>query len=351
MFHRVRGPRWGALSRRTRSRCTLGGLSALHRLLVSLGALVSACLPAEAVTAGAQQPAGLEMEHSRRQVVAGAYVPDPGWPNWWGSLEAYDRETGRRPSIIQFYTGWDSAFPTDFVATLDRRGQTPLITWQGWSDSRGPNDPRYSDAQILSGKFDAYIWSWADGARRWGRPLYVRWGCEANGSWNEWDPGVNGNTAEQYIATFRRVRSIFAAAGATNVKVLWTAIADFPGATPLDRLYPGDEYVDGVGIDGYNWGSTQPWSSWQTFAEVFEPTISTMRRLTDKPLWLTEVGSTEHVGDKAAWLDGMFSTVARDPRIEGLVWFNINKETDWRINSSPAALAAFRGGLAAPHWR
>jgi hypothetical protein len=47
----------------------------------------------------------------------------------------------------------------------------------------------------------------------------------------------------------------------------------------------------------------------------------------------------------------MFSTVARDPRIEGLVWFNINKETDWRINSSPAALAAFRGGLAAPHWR
>ena len=35
------------------------------------------------------------------------------------------------------------------------------------------------------------------------------------------------------------------------------------------------------------------------------------------------------------------------PRVEVVAWFNIAKERDWRLESSPAALAATRGQLAA----
>lgn len=281
-----------------------------------------------------------------RKVVTGAYVADPNWPDWAAALDQYDRYAGARPKVNEFYTGWDSPFPLAFVRTIDSRRQTPFITWQGWSDSAGVNDARYSDSKIVAGDFDGYIRSWASGAKAWGGPLYVRWGCEANGSWNEWDPGVNGNTAASYIAAFRRVRSIFKEVGASNVTFLWTPMAAFTGSTPLQSIYPGDEYVDLVGIDGYNWGTTRSWSTWQSFDQLFDATLATVRQITSKPIWLTEVASAEQGGDKAAWMKGMFAHIAKDPRISGFIWFNTNKETDWRIESSAESQAAFKERMA-----
>ena len=55
--------------------------------------------------------------------------------------------------------------------------------------------------------------------------------------------------------------------------------------------------------------------------------------------------SREVGGDKAAWIRDMWATLASWPRVRGIVWFNYAKETDWRIDSSDAALAAYRDGL------
>ena len=43
----------------------------------------------------------------------------------------------------------------------------------------------------------------------------------------------------------------------------------------------------------------------------------------------------------------MFTMLKANPEIRGFVWFDIQKETNWPIDSSPASLAAFRAGLAA----
>ena len=55
-----------------------------------------------------------------------------------------------------------------------------------------------------------------------------------------------------------------------------------------------------------------------------------------------EMASAEVGGDKAAWIAGMVPTLKADfPLIKGLVWFDVNKETDWRISSSPESEAEF----------
>jgi hypothetical protein len=73
--------------------------------------------------------------------------------------------------------------------------------------------------------------------------------------------------------------------------------------------------------------------------------------LSAKPLFLAEVGSVEQGGNKAAWITDMFSSLAtRYPRITGVCWFNVNDttaNTDWRIDSSPASLAAFNAAVGA----
>ena len=290
------------------------------------------------------------MPSSARTITAGAYIPDPYWsPSTWPTaLDQYDAAAGHRPSVVQWYVEWQGAqpFPTATADYVRSRNQTPMLTWESWDWNGTASQPAYSDASITAGNYDSYITNWAQSAKAFGTTVYLRWGAEMNGNWNPWDPGVNGNTAADYVAAWRHIHNIFTAVGAANVRWLWTPITQYTGSTPLASVYPGDAYVDMVGVDGYNWGTTKPTTSWQSFSQVFDPTITGITALTSKPLWITEVASTEVGGDKAAWITDMMHTIAVDPRIQGFVWFDANKETDWRINSSPAAQQAFAQGLS-----
>jgi hypothetical protein len=83
----------------------------------------------------------------------------------------------------------------------------------------------------------------------------------------------------------------------------------------------------------------------QSFEEIFASLYDDYADR--KPLMICEVGCAEPGGDKAAWIRSMGSALKdRFPRVDALVLFDANKETDWRINSSPASLAAFRSVVA-----
>jgi endoglucanase len=61
------------------------------------------------------------------------------------------------------------------------------------------------------------------------------------------------------------------------------------------------------------------------------------------------MASTELTGDKARWITSALSTeIFTYPRIKGFIWFDEDKETDWRIDSSQAAQAAFSQAIANP---
>jgi hypothetical protein len=119
----------------------------------------------------------------------------------------------------------------------------------------------------------------------------------------------------------------------------------------LAALLPGDRFVDWLGMDGYNWGTTRSWSRWQSFRDIFGPVYSKYSRR--KPTMICEVASAQSGGDKAAWIRDMGAELAGPfSRVRALVWFHADKETDWRIDSSPASLAAFRSvprHAARPH--
>jgi hypothetical protein len=103
--------------------------------------------------------------------------------------------------------------------------------------------------------------------------------------------------------------------------------------------YPGDAYVDWTGVDGYNWGTTN--GGWQTFQQVFRE-IYPLLAAKKKPIMIGEMSCAQVGGDKGKWIDEIIPTLrASFPLIKCLVWFDINKEADWRISSSPESEAAF----------
>jgi beta-mannanase len=285
----------------------------------------------------------------------GAYIVNaPGDPS---QIDAFTGMVGVAPGIVMWYQDWvttgNSAFDPIKMDAAASRGAMPMITWEPWDASAGPNQPAYSLSAIVAGAHDAFIHQWARDAAAWGKPLYLKFAHEMNGNWYPWAANVNGNTAAQYIAMWAHVHTIFRQEGAINARWVWSPNVAYPGSTPFAQVYPGDKMVDWVGLDGYNFGTSQSWSQWTSFADVFGPSYDSVARIASKPMLIGETASAEVGGDKAAWItQGLLRDLpARFPRLRAVIWFDEDKETDWRVNSSSATLAAFRTVAASPTYR
>ena len=288
-------------------------------------------------------------------IAFGAYIPGAQWDAT--QIDAYRSLVGTAPAIVMWYQDWAHADTSGFAAgSLDAvvaRGAMPLVTWEPWDYAAGPNQPAYALGAINAGTYDAYIRGWARDAAAWGKPFYLRFAHEMNGNWYPWSVGVNGNTGADYVAAWRHVVAIFRQEGATNVRWVWCPNVIFDGSAPLATVYPGDAWVDWVALDGYNWGTSQTWSQWQSLTQVFAPSHDALAALTAKPMMIAEVASAEAGGDKANWIKRGFLTdlPKQLPRVRAVVWFNENKETDWRVNSSTSSLNAYRQVAASAQYK
>lgn len=166
-----------------------------------------------------------------------------------------------------------------------------------------------------------------------GYPVAIRFAHEMNGYWYPWCEQSNGNSRGEYVQAWRHIHQVFDAAGAHNAVWVWSPNVSYTNSTPLTRLYPGDAYVDWVGLSGYY--GTVGKENYQSFDALFTPTRTELRRFTRKPLVITEVGATDAAGRKAEWITGMFRSLPRHRDIIGVIWYQAVKEIDWRVGTSP----------------
>lgn len=259
--------------------------------------------------------------------------------------------------VVSWYQAWGSAHrdcPLTALEAVARQPRLALITWEPWTHpmelppgAPPAEQPAYALARLLAGDYDAYLRSWARDLAAWGRPVLLRPLHEMNGDWYPWGGVVNGNRPTEFIQVWHHLRRLFREAGATAVQWVWCPYAvSVPEREDnnLECYFPGAEAVDWLALDGYNWGTSQSWSRWQSFAEIFAAPLARLQRLApDKPLMLAELGCAEAGGDKAAWLQEALAQIRQAwPHLRLVIWFQIDKECDWRLNSSAAALAAWR---------
>jgi beta-mannanase len=173
----------------------------------------------------------------------------------------------------------------------------------------------------------------------------IRFLHELNAAHYPWGAGVNGNTPAEAVAAWRHVRWLFAAEGVVDAVWIWCVNVHGEGTVPFAGLYPGDDVVDWVALDGYNGGTALPWGGWRTPREVFGASLDDLDDLSERPVVIAEVGCAEEGGSKAAWISQLFE-LAADRDVRGLIWFQYDKETDWRVQSTPSAATAFRRAVS-----
>lgn len=261
----------------------------------------------------------------------GAFIADQPTS---GDIRQFESEYGKKPYIVMVFIEWGAFVKEDIVKDVYGGGSVLMVTWEPWSfsDKKGVDFDK-----LLAGGYDGYIKDFALKLKGIDGEVFLRFAHEPNGDWYPWSAAKIG--AGKYIAVYRYVKDIFDREGAANVKWVFSVNwEDVPASNRLASIYPGDSYADYIGIDGYNWGSSQSWSSWMSFGDIFRKRYEEISRDFKQPVMISEFGSSSAGGDKRLWIEEAMAHIKRLKRIEAFVLFNVDKETDWKfIVGQPAA--------------
>jgi beta-mannanase len=299
--------------------------------------------------------------HGATSMLIGVYYGNQGWK--LEQVSAMENWQGKKMAVLNMFTNWDSNNKTvsnlfdQQLPNIWNNGNVPLVTWE---PTTGATTPADIEVRIARGDYDSYIRTWSSKMKLFlsgpdtmygngdDRRAYLRLGHEMNGDWYPWGAAQGANTPADYIAMWQHVKGIFSASGidATRLQWIWCANNADVGGFTAESYYPGDQFVDWVAVDGYNWGTSQTWSTWTTPAETYGPMITRLRALTSKPLAITEFASTtapQGVSGKSTWIGDTMNYFASQ-NVKMVAWFNEDKETDWAVFGGTGGDGTFKYG-------
>jgi hypothetical protein len=281
-------------------------------------------------------------------VYGSGYTDAPWDSNTWNLFESH---AGKKVSIVH----WGMADPpwvhdfNYFKSAFEKVRSAGDLSVADLGTSTVPL------RDIANGAYDSYLGTWAQQAKAWGYPFFLRFDWEMNGKWFPWGTtSTNQNTPSDFVNAWRRFYNIAVSVGATNITWVWCPNNVDPSETPINQVYPGDAYVDWTCVDSYNWGST----GWRSLYNMLTGTYGQLLQLApSKPIMLGETGSAENGGSKASWITDALSTQLPKsfPQIKAFVWFNEKYTKNstvypWQIESSSSAQTAFANGIKSSYY-
>lgn len=271
----------------------------------------------------------------------GIIVPDYTNSSVIQSLESRLGSTFTSVSIYkQFGNQFNARIPVSDVRYIGEQGKKLVIAWEPWNPDEGNAQTRDYLSEIPAGSLDSYLTEFASDITTYSYPVTIRFGHEMNGNWYPW-----GNRPEEYKEAYRHVVDLFRNLGVSNVTWMWCINSEnVPNSSiaQVSHYYPGDSYVDVIGLDGYNFG-TASGGIWREFDDIFGSSYRYISNSYNKPIVIAEVASSEFGGSKPDWITRMHKALeTKYPKIDEIVWFNLLKEADWRIESTDASLASFK---------
>ncbi len=282
-------------------------------------------------------------------VLVGSHVSASGSFVDWdrrNDVLAYEAKIQRPLDIAHDFYPPNQAWQVSRLNWYIEGDRIPMITWRVGTDA---------DA-FLAGDYDHLLRARARQAKQIDGLFFSRFFHEMD-SVLRLDYGIDGDEgAAKFRRMWIRTRNIFAQEGVTNAVWLWTP-ATFrraPGDSPA-RYYPGDNYVDWIGVDPYLWNPCRggEYESMETAIgwEFFE----FAEQHSSKPIMLAEwgVGDQPGTANRDNFIRSVGQLVKSNPQIAALTYFesDYNMPCDWRLASDADSLAVYRNLVKDPDLR
>ena len=251
------------------------------------------------------------------------------------AVEDFERRTGRRLDIVHHYHTWDDFFPSEFDLHFAKRPNTILLLSWASADTR----------QIAAGKHDRLIRLRATDLMELKVPVLMQW------RWEMDRPNLASivHDPEDYIAAWKRIRSLFHEEGADNIDWVWCPLSEGFGNGRAPRYYPGDEQVDWLCADSYSVTPDVP------LEDGLEPFFAWAKGK-KKPIMIGEFGTQPGAdGERARWLADVGRMARRNPQLKALLYFDSNvdrdgRKRDWSLRSHPEDVKAYGDLMAEPYF-
>ncbi len=268
-------------------------------------------------------------------------------------LKDFEKLVDKKMAIAHVYRGWAEISNENFIhelSQLSNSGWMPMVSSNPYfyEECRQEGVPLY--AVIAQGSCDSLMREIARTFKAYGKPVLFRFAWEINIPTLPWSLEMTKSTTGDYISAWRRFHTIMKEEGASNVKWVFSPnVKSHAEDLSYQTIYPGDDVVDWVSLDGYNWGTTKDWSKWSSFEEIFKDSYMEMVSIApDKPLMIAEINSATVGGDQSEWLaDALGTQIPTNyPHIKAVVLFNEDKTSldgvDWRIENSHKSIGVLR---------
>ena len=277
---------------------------------------------------------------SDNRLLLGIYSPE--LPYHYDKVSEIEDSLNTKFNVISYYIAWgderENKFNLEIANNIAKGGYIPMITWEPWIVAFDEFKNKKIDSSltlITEGKFDYYIKSWARKIVLFGKPIFLRIGHEMTNPWYSWSSEY-GNTPEIFRGMWRHVYEIFKNEGAHNAVFVWSPY------TENDSLYyPGNDYVDWIGLDIFNYGTLSESGEWLDFFTITKLFYDKYKQY-DKPMMIAEVGCSDYGGNKNLWFRDMFHSLAVNnfPLIKLVVIFDnpsgkttTGLDVDWSMSA------------------
>lgn len=315
---------------------------------------------------------GRQTTADRPPVVPGAQNPPdscapttglvPPCGAWWGmhvppgrdrklvpDVTAMEQKIGRKLDITISYHDMSNSDAGRFFRGDESELGTDRILFLGWESSIWDENLDIAWRDIAAGHYDQAITDQAARVKSYGRPVLV-------GFDGEKDRDESGQTSAEYIAAYKRIVDGFREAGATNALWVWGVTGYYPFRDRWKAYYPGDDYVDWISYDPYNFATCRG-ADWQDFKETVGPTYEWFQQngFAGKPLILAEYGTESHRSDTSAradWYRDIPEAMKTMPNLKAIIqWNNTDADKCDFSLTGPGVLEAFAEAGKDPYFR
>ena len=291
----------------------------------------------------------------------GIFMQDFYVSGFAGELTAMEEKLDYTFPLILYYRHFPThEFPTEVMQENYEAGRLVELTLQLTDNNNMDMFAKSPLLEIYRGNMDEELRAWARDAAAFEHPFLFRLNNEMNSDWTSYGGVVNLADPQIFTAVWQRIHRIFREEGVDNC--IWIFNPHDRQAPPSDwnnslAYYPGNEYVQMIGVTGYNNGTyyTQWAEEWREFDVIYDQIWEEYQpRFGSFPWIITEFASSGIGGDKVAWINNMFDHIDKYPNIRMAVWFSFADFDDanggtpartYWLDETPETLEAFRQGL------
>ncbi|GAA1348811.1 hypothetical protein J0695_25405 [Streptomyces beijiangensis] len=277
----------------------------------------------------------------------GAYVPYAADGSLKDAVHGFESKIGRKLDLLYTYHDMSGKELDGQLLTPDEqelgKDRLLMLAWEStvW---REPHHANYTEDQlgwkdVAAGKYDASIIDkGAERIKAYGKRVFFSFDQEVDARIKE-----GAGTPAEYVAAYRHIHDRFKQLGVTNVVWVWT-VSGYLGQgndKTIKSLYPGDDYVDWLGMDQYNYFACHNTTDWKNFDRSQRPTYDWLKSeiSSSKPIMFAEFATVPDPADPTRqrdWYAQIPSTVRTLPDAKALVMWNRSvpgKACDLTVNS------------------